>query len=358
MTEIRGALVSPARSDRLAALQSFASPVEGLSRLESFAKWLFATIATVGTLGVAFSTTGFIEPQQLGKWFFALSVALVGVSLAFAAYSLAPKWVAANPNSIDSMENAITHSFARRRRPLGIAALTFAAALFLAGLTPIASNWPAPWEEMQVAPSLTMSLDQSGALTAKIDGKGLARFSEFTATVSVGEPPRPSQALAGMVTQGTSNLAGSPDDQAASPDQTDDAQESVVMPVAIATADKDGSATVELGLSRIAEMVEFLTLTATYTPRESTERAEKSFAIEVVRRPTFTVPSQGVAGQFRVTLRGRGEGRRKPLVVNATSYLMAGPWIEFTSLVDDQTVQVLRIRSADVDRIRRVGQRS
>src|SRR2546426_751917 len=132
----KGRTVSETQSGRLAALQTFTSPSESLNRLDAFAKWLFATVATVGTLGAALSTTGLAEPKRLGRFVFAAAVLALGFSLAMAAYSLAPKWVSANPNSIDSMENAVARTFASRRGPLRWAAFAFAAALLLAGFTP------------------------------------------------------------------------------------------------------------------------------------------------------------------------------------------------------------------------------
>lgn len=350
MTEVSGRPVSPTRSERLATLRNFTSPVESLTRLEGFAKWLFATTATVGALGAAFSTAGFLEPQRLGKWLFGLSIASLGLSLGLAAYTLSPKWVVGNRNSIGSLEDAIAVGFAKRRGPLRAAGLAFTLSLVLAGLAPLSSDLNAPWEPMPGTPSLAVSVDQSGALKAEVEAQGLERFTDLTATISIEEEP--SQSLAEVAAERLT-----PEESTKDPDASPKLGEQVgtTIPVATATADRDGHASVVLDMSSVAEIASAVSIVATYTPRGSNLREQELSTIQIVPRPTLQAAS-GPVGKFKVVLLGQKKRKRSVLLVNAVSHAVSGQWIEFTSVDHTGTrIQVLRIRSSNVDRIRRVG---
>src|SRR5262249_4435075 len=128
---------TPYDRKQLEDLRSLFKPDQGLKHLDDFAKWLFATTAIVGTLGAAFSNKAFDELTGIGKVTFAFAVVALGVSLAAAALSVAPKWVTFNPYSRDSMSSAIQQIYSRRRLFLYIAAPAFATALILAAVSPL-----------------------------------------------------------------------------------------------------------------------------------------------------------------------------------------------------------------------------
>src|SRR5918999_3399327 len=137
----RGTPISAGQAESLQSLQSVFKPEVGLKRLEDFAKFIFASVAIVGTLGAAFSNAAFAELGPRGKLLFGLALVAVAISLGSAAMSLSPKWVVANPHNHASMEEAVAHAYRARRLPLQVAAWAFLIALGLAAGAPIVTGW-------------------------------------------------------------------------------------------------------------------------------------------------------------------------------------------------------------------------
>jgi hypothetical protein len=120
-------------------LRGLVSPEKSLALLDDFAKWLFAIAATVGTLGASFGVSNANELKGDGKTVFAVAVAAVGVSLALTALARLPLRIGVNRYSDVDLAKNVAWIITVRGILLGIAALLFAVALVLAGLSPLVS---------------------------------------------------------------------------------------------------------------------------------------------------------------------------------------------------------------------------
>ena len=80
---------------------------ESLLRLENFSKWLFATAATVGTLGTALGANGFGELEDTGQYLFSAAVIALALSLACGTFALVPRVRKVKPNVIGSPQEAV-----------------------------------------------------------------------------------------------------------------------------------------------------------------------------------------------------------------------------------------------------------
>ena len=120
-------------------LRSLVSPEKSLALLDDFAKWLFAIAAVVGTLGASFNVSSANDLSGRGETMFAWAVASVGLSLALAALARLPLPGRVNRYSDVSLRAHVCHVVLVRGVLLSLAALCFAAGVFLAGLSPLFS---------------------------------------------------------------------------------------------------------------------------------------------------------------------------------------------------------------------------
>jgi hypothetical protein len=120
-------------------LRRLVSPEKSFALLDDFAKWLFGITAVVGTLGASFGVSGANDLTGSGRTLFAWAVALVGVSLAFAALARLPLPIRVNRYSDVSLARHVLILVQVRGVMLTFAALLFAAGLVLAGLSPLVS---------------------------------------------------------------------------------------------------------------------------------------------------------------------------------------------------------------------------
>jgi len=137
---VPGAQVSQADQEEIKALRARLGPAKSLETIDTFAKWMFSSVAVVGTLGTAFSLLQLDSLSDNAQTLFALAVVLAGVSLTLAALVAAPQAGNYNPNSLTSMRAALTRGLRRRFYLITAAALTFATAILLASLAPILST--------------------------------------------------------------------------------------------------------------------------------------------------------------------------------------------------------------------------
>jgi hypothetical protein len=158
-----GTLVGAEEAAERKAIRERLSPVRGLDTMETFDKWLFATVAVVGTLGTAFSLLDAGSLSGDAQTAFGVAVALTGVSLACAALALAPRRASFDRESPDSMREAIRKTSRVRFWSLSVAAVAFAAALVLAGLAPLISDR----SRARPAHGFTHSVDTRGFVRAK-----------------------------------------------------------------------------------------------------------------------------------------------------------------------------------------------
>jgi hypothetical protein len=137
--EQTGEVLSAEEIADYAQLRNLVSPEKSLALLDDFAKWLFATAAVVGTLGASFGVSSANTLTGEGKRMFAYAVACIGVSLGLAALARLPLRIRVNRYSDVSLAARVATLTKRRGRLLFLAALLFAAALILAGLSPLFS---------------------------------------------------------------------------------------------------------------------------------------------------------------------------------------------------------------------------
>jgi hypothetical protein len=164
-----GRPLSPVEQQQQADLQALFKPADALKRVDDFAKWIFTSIAVVGTLGAGFSNSAFATLTSTGRIVLAIAILLVGVSLFAATLALEPRWVHANPSSRESMLAAVDVNLRKRRRPLRWAAGLFALALVLAASAPLVSAFSG--REARVA--LGYELGADGKFTGLLTGTGL-----------------------------------------------------------------------------------------------------------------------------------------------------------------------------------------
>jgi hypothetical protein len=128
---------SKEEAEDLAELRRVISPTETLSVLDEFARWLFASTATVGTVGAGIGLTGAADLDDGGRWLFAVAVACVAISLALACLARVPRRLDVNRYSRESLDSALSELAKRRGNLLYAAGILFAAALLLAGIAPL-----------------------------------------------------------------------------------------------------------------------------------------------------------------------------------------------------------------------------
>lgn len=255
---VRGTAISASQGESLEALQSIFKPEAGLKRLEDFAKFIFASVAIVGTLGAAFSNAAFGELGPRGKLLFALALGAISASVASAAMSLSPKWVVANPHNHASMEEALARAYRARRLPLQVATVTFLMALLFASAAPIVSGW---LERQPPLAQMTYAWTHSGELATHLVMTGLEPFSVVRARI-----------------RGRAVKAGP-----------------ILLPQAMTMADRHGDASVALTLKRLTPGSSKMAFVATWsdpsTPDETTRKV-----LKLPRRPTGRIdvrPKEG-----------------------------------------------------------------
>ena len=118
-------------------LRRLVSREQSLALLDDFAKWLFPTAAVVGTLGASFGVSSANSLTGWGGTLFSLAVAAVGFSLGFAALARLPLPKRVNPYSRQSLASHVRLVLIVRGGLLFVAAVLLAAALVLAGISPL-----------------------------------------------------------------------------------------------------------------------------------------------------------------------------------------------------------------------------
>jgi len=169
----KGRPVSPAEIEQMVELQKIFKPEAGMKRLEDFAKWLFGSTTIIATLGTGFSWITIANLNNTGKFFFGLALILVGISLALAALSLAPFWVTINPNSRDSMNDAVEKQFSYRRARIKSASVCFATGLVFAAFAPLSPAFISYLGIYNPNTMITYNLDADGKFAANYTASGL-----------------------------------------------------------------------------------------------------------------------------------------------------------------------------------------
>lgn len=184
---IKGKPASAAEQQQLADLQGFFKPVDALKRVDNFAKWIFASIAIVGTLGAGLSNAAFKTLSEEGTFVLGGAIFLVGLSLLAATLALEPQWVHANLSSRDSMLAAVDENLRRRRRPVQVAAILFGLALVVAASAPIASALSS-WSRAQHV-VLSYEWKPDGKLWAQLAAVGMKAYAPVEVSLESSATP-------------------------------------------------------------------------------------------------------------------------------------------------------------------------
>lgn len=171
-TSQRGVPVSPEDVKDREAMRERLGPVKSLETLEAFAKWIFASVAVVGTLGTAFSLLDLGSLSDDAQTLFGIAVACAGISLALAALAVAPQRANYNRHSAESMRRVLAAGARRRFVILTFAAVFFAGALVVAALAPIISTS----ERREAHHGFVLSIDSKRRIDVGFDiGRGQPR---------------------------------------------------------------------------------------------------------------------------------------------------------------------------------------
>jgi len=183
MSTIVGRPLSAAEQQQLTDLQALFKPADALKRVDDFAKWVFTSIAVVGTLGAGFSNSAFGTLTASGKILFGIAMLLLGASLFASTLALEPEWVHANPSSWYSMLVAVNTNLRKRRRPIRWAAALFGLALVTAASVPMVSTFTG--KEPRVL--LGYELKPNGKFTGLLTGTGLKPYTVVELRVETGK---------------------------------------------------------------------------------------------------------------------------------------------------------------------------
>lgn len=173
---VRGVLLSSDEVAQFDAISALQDPVAAARRVDEFAKWLFGGTTIVGALLIGLARTGVTPAQSSGQILHAIAVVCLGVSLALASVSLAPKWSGYNRHSPEQRREAVDYALTARRRPLRWATSLFAASLVAAGLAPLGSVYDARWHRHPRV-EIAYTLPDSGPLAATLWGVALPEGS-------------------------------------------------------------------------------------------------------------------------------------------------------------------------------------
>ncbi len=154
-------------------LADLGRPRVGMRGVDAYTEWIFISAGVIAVLGAGLSNAAFNTLSDLGKIVFGMALASVGLSVASSALSFASQWHAISPSSRDSMLAAINAQFAARRKFLVIASVSFAIALFLAGIAPLVSGVRFPLRQEGLHHSVAYNLDAvTGSFQATLSGNG------------------------------------------------------------------------------------------------------------------------------------------------------------------------------------------
>ena len=164
---VKGTPVSDERLAQFNSLVTFFDAKTSMDRIDTYAKWIFASSAVVGALGVGLANGVVAKAHGMSLILFVVAIACLGVSLVAACRSIAPQEVEIELNQLESMRRAVNEQFATREAHLRTATTFYAVALLLAAMVPITSTLLPSH-----AAKLTYSIDAKGLMNgdASVDG--------------------------------------------------------------------------------------------------------------------------------------------------------------------------------------------
>jgi hypothetical protein len=175
--------LSDAEVKQLQSLQAVFDPAAAFKRIDDFAKWIFGSIAVVGTLGAGFSNSAFSNLGPCGKVLFAIAILLIGLSLYFVTRTLEPRWVHANTSSRESMLAAVDSNLRARKAPLLTAATLFATSIVFAAFAPLSSLLcSASKSPAEPRVQLGFEIKSDGKTTGQLSASGMKPFTPIELT--------------------------------------------------------------------------------------------------------------------------------------------------------------------------------
>ncbi|WP_163993660.1 hypothetical protein [Pyxidicoccus caerfyrddinensis] len=162
--EVKGRPILDTEAVALDKLRALFEPQKSAERLEAFGTWLFGGTAFFTTLVGFYAYTVHDTVKAGSQVFFTVALALLGLSMAFAARMKTPALKTFNPDSPSSMLKALEERATERSGQLKVASACFAAALAFAGAAPALGALFSSTPDAQVTTSYTR--DASGKLSA------------------------------------------------------------------------------------------------------------------------------------------------------------------------------------------------
>lgn len=163
--------ISPDDLDLFKKYRELLMPAARMSAYDEFAKWIFTITAIIGTFGAAFSNSAMNGLTGTGARLFFSAIAATSLSLALSVIQRAINVGKVNWASLDDMLKRAESAMRLKRAFAWAGGVSFALALFLAGLAPMFSTVsPKP---VVARPGFQYSLDKDGIhvlfTTTKLD---------------------------------------------------------------------------------------------------------------------------------------------------------------------------------------------
>jgi len=175
---LRGVYVPPEVKAQTDSLRSFYDLKASADRIDTYAKWVFASSAVVGVLGAGLSNGLVAKATGWSIILFTSAVACLGASLVASCWSIAPRVDKVRLNDPKDMRTKANEYFVRRRWSIKFAASLYGIALSLAAGVPLASLC-APERSVK----LTYAVDGKGVLTADLVTQGEKKGSGLELSV-------------------------------------------------------------------------------------------------------------------------------------------------------------------------------
>jgi hypothetical protein len=187
----------PISTDEIELLKKYrdlSMPAARLAGLDDFAKWLFSSIAVIGTLAAGFSTSAIktFDARSAAVFFAAIFMTGVSLFLAVCLRAVGPK--KANYYSLPDMLEKDDQALRVKQILAAGSGAFFALVVLTAGFSPLASAiWhrPAP----QLPKTLLYSYGKDGLKTSASFSNGPHAISEMKVTAQVAAEGRTTEAL-------------------------------------------------------------------------------------------------------------------------------------------------------------------
>lgn len=185
---VKGTPVPPKELERWIAWQSYADPIEGMKRIDTYSNWVLGAggIVVLLTSGLVSNTTLPQFETTAARWLFGMAVAALGLSWVFISFVKAPAWGSLNRHSPPDYLRAFNHALRRRRRLFAFAASLLGLSLTLAALIPLGQTLKRPADPPRIV--FTYSWAADSAYTAEVHGEGLPPHSPIEVMIRKDAP--------------------------------------------------------------------------------------------------------------------------------------------------------------------------